>query len=189
MEQNETTFDWSFKSEQASRLVAEDKLSDEDIASKVKIGRTTLWRWKDHPDFKERVTSLVEAFRQAVLTEGIADRINRVKRLDTDWKRMQALIEARADETPRDVPGASTGLVVRKEKETKFGTVIEYAADTGLLAELRATEMQAAKELGQWVEKSNIDAISIVSHRFPDLAGLSPEDLIRLHNSEIGDPP
>jgi hypothetical protein len=34
--------------------------------------------------------------------------------------------------------------------------------NTGLLAELRATERQAAEELGQWVTKSEPSAISTV---------------------------
>lgn len=153
MKQNETEFEWTAKKERAAQYVADDRLSDETISNKLSIGRVTLWRWKEHIEFKERVKSIREEFRQRIMTEGIADRVNRLRRLDTDWKRLQQVIEDRAAETNRDVPGASTGMVVRREKETKFGTQVECEVDTGLLAELRNIEKQAAQELGQWVEK------------------------------------
>ena len=55
-------------------------------------------------------------------------------------------------------PGMETGLLVRTVKFNKQGDEIEeFAVDTGLLAEIRAHEQQAAKELGQWVEKQQSD--------------------------------
>jgi hypothetical protein len=33
----------------------------------------------------------------------------------------------------------------------------EFAVDTGLVREIRAVHEQAAKELGQWVERSEVD--------------------------------
>ena len=87
------------------------------------------------------------------------------------------MIEARAEEH-KDVPGGSTGLLVRQVKLVKIYSVpgqdleddepdaadvlcsaklnqvvYEYAVDTGLLKELREHERQAAQELGQWTEK------------------------------------
>ena len=141
---------------EAAALVAEDRLTDEQIAEQIGISRRTLARWKREPEFQELVQQAQEAFRQKVLTTGIADRVKRVQRLDRDWKRMQNLMEARAVETPHDVPGAGTGLVIRKETETKHGVNIEYATDTGLLAALLAIEQQAAKELGQWTERQDV---------------------------------
>jgi hypothetical protein len=43
-----------------------------------------------------------------------------------------------------DVPGGATGLLTRKYKSIEV--------DVPLLREMRATEEQAAKELGQWAE-------------------------------------
>lgn len=156
MSQNVPSFRWTEQRVNAAALVAEDKSTDDQIAKQSGVDRRTLTRWKSEPAFQERVKSIVEAAREAVMTQGIADKVNRVRRLDEHWKSMQALIEARAEKTKRDVPGASTGLVVRREKETKWGTDIEAQFDAALLAELRATEMQAAKELGQWTEKSDV---------------------------------
>lgn len=77
-----------------------------------------------------------------------------------DESRRQGADEAQlkriyADES-EIAPGMETGLLVRKEKPTKFGTVVEFAVDTRLLSELRAHELQAAKELGQQVDKHDL---------------------------------
>ena len=156
MAENGREFKWTREAKRAAVLVAEGKKTDEQIADACDIGVRTLYRWKDDAQFKAQVALDIEAFRQSVLTTGIADRVNRIKRLDADWQRMQRVIEMRSADTERDVIGAETGLLVRKEKETKFGTQIEYSVDTALLAEIRATEKQAAEELGQWVTRGEI---------------------------------
>lgn len=61
----------------------------------------------------------------------------------------------------KDVPGGNTGLLVRTTKGIgsgdTFQIVDEYAVDTGLLRELREHEKQAAQELGQWIDKSEVE--------------------------------
>lgn len=73
---------------------------------------------------------------------------------------MLRVIEARSKDMA-EVPGGDTGLLVRKLKSIGSGentkTVEEYAVDTGLLSELREHEKQAAQELGQWINKSNVE--------------------------------
>ncbi len=52
---------------------------------------------------------------------------------------------------------ATTGLLVEKETVNNAGhRTTEWSVDTGLLAEMRATELQAAKELGQLTEKHEV---------------------------------
>jgi hypothetical protein len=179
MSQNVTAFRWSEKSERAAGLVAQDALTDEAIAADVGIARRTLERWKLDPAFAGRVAALVAEFAAAVKAEGIANRQNRVAALDDRWRRMQRVVEARAEQY-KDVPGGDSGLLVRQVKLVKvYGSatevdeleggegpegdvltsmkreveVAEYAVDTGLLRELREHEKQAAQELGQWTEK------------------------------------
>jgi hypothetical protein len=59
-----------------------------------------------------------------------------------------------------EAPGGETGLLTKKLKVIGFGEnaelVAEYSVDTGLLKELRAHEEQAARELGQWADKTEI---------------------------------
>jgi len=51
-----------------------------------------------------------------------------------------------------DIPGGNTGLLVRDYKGRNADKPV-YKADTALMAEMRATERQAAEEMGQWVER------------------------------------
>jgi transposase len=156
------TWQWNNRREEAAKLVADDKLADEVIAAQVGITRQTLATWKTVPEFVKRVSEHREAWRQAIMTQGIADKVNRIRRLNTDWERMQQVIIERADD-PRnqEIPGGKTGLLVKQlkgiGKGADFQIVEEFAVDAGLLSELRQTEQQAARELGQWTEKHDVD--------------------------------
>ena len=148
-------FRWTGQRERAAWMVAEDRLSNEAIAAAVGISRQAIDNWRRHPDFKARVDAHRQAFRHIILTTGIADKARRVEALHDRWQRLHQVIEARAaDERHRDEPGWTTGLLVHQARFDKFGNQIdEYAIDTGLLAELRAHEKQAAQEVGDWVER------------------------------------
>lgn len=183
-----TPFSWTTKSEDAARLVAEDIETDEQIAAALEINRRTLTRWKAHPDFSARVQQHIEAFREATLRRGIADRVKRVAALHDRWKRMQRVIAERAEDgTHGDVAGWTTGLLVHTVKGVgrgeDFQLVDLFEVDTGLLRELREHEKQAAQELGQWTEKHDhttagkpFQPISIVEAvPPPDLAADDPD--------------
>ena len=151
-------FRWNGQREQAAVLVAEDRLTNEEIAASLGVTRQAVDYWKRHPDFQGRVAGIVEAERKAVLAKGIADKRNRVKFLDDRHRRLQRVIEARAtDSTMATVAGGDTGLMVRTYKSIGTGPtatmVEEYAVDTGMLREMREHEKQAAIELGEWTEK------------------------------------
>src|SRR5579864_2620072 len=115
-------FAWTDRAERAALLVAEDLRTDVEIAAEAKITDRQLRNWKAHPEFAQRVQEHVEATRAAVKAEGIANRQNRVDALNDRWQRLQQVIEARAEEH-RDVPGGSTGLLVRQVKLVKIYSV------------------------------------------------------------------
>ncbi len=137
---------------------------------------------------KPRIAAAIAEYRVAIKAEGIANKQNRIDRLNADWLRLQQVIAERAaDPTMADVPGGTTGLLVRTVKALGHGAdariVEEYAVDTGLLRELRAHEEQAAKELGQWTEKRELtgkDGGAIVVRSEPDLSALTVEELREL---------
>lgn len=139
---------------EAVHLVARDKLTNAEIAARVGISTRTLLSWKSNPDFAAAVTEWRNAWRERVMTDGIADQQRRLFRLNDRWRRMQAVIEQRAQDPSMTAPGCNTGLMVRTYKSIGSGLtaekVEEYEVDTGLLHELRAHEEQAAIELGQW---------------------------------------
>lgn len=183
------SFRWTERSEQAAVDVAQDTLSDAQIAAKAAVNPRTLDRWKAHPEFAARVEAHVATYRRIVRSRGIAIVENRVDALSERWRRLQRVIDARAQEMAGECAGGETGLLVRQVKFVKVlelqkatarrlaageideddlsdedfaptrqvRPVLEYAVDTGLLAEVRHHEEQAAKELGQWVERTEVE--------------------------------
>lgn len=174
-------FRWSGQREDAALLVAEDRLTNEEIAARVGVTRQALDKWKRHPEFAARVESLVTAMAEAVEARGIANRKRRVAALNDRWRRMLRVIEDRAKEMA-DVTAGETGLLTRQVKLVKVYVsvdeagngsggakrvsgalassrrvveVAEFAVDVGLLRELREHEKQAAQELGQWDSKED----------------------------------
>lgn len=143
--------------ERAALLVAEDTLTDQQIAAACGVTDRTIWRWKKLAVFLAAVDAHRTRWRDEIEQQGIANRKNRVDALNERWRLMRQVIEERAASRDEEAPGAGTGLLVRQIKSIGFGennqTVEEYTVDTGLLKELRAHEEQAAKELGQWLEK------------------------------------
>jgi hypothetical protein len=86
---------------------------------------------------------------------GIARKDRRLAVLQETRNRLLRVIDERAaDPDMAEIPGGKTGLIVR-EPVVSAGEFIayKYAVDTGTIRELRAVLEQAAKELGQLVEK------------------------------------
>lgn len=154
-------FRWTEASEEAAQLLAAGDLELIQIADKVGVTRWTIWNWRQHPDFIARVEQHLEEIRREIRRHGIAVLEQRVKALGDRWKRLERVIQARAEEH-RGIPGGDTGLLVRTVKKIGQGDeaerVEEYAVDTALLKELREHEKQAAQELGQWIERTTVDA-------------------------------
>jgi Helix-turn-helix of insertion element transposase len=143
------------KLEAAAVLVAEDSHSDEQIAAQLGITRSTLATWKTRPEFAARVDEVCSEFAEVALKRGIARKEYRMNTLANMHSKLLTVMEERAaDPDLANIPGGNTGLIVRKAVVSAGALVgYEYAVDTGLLRELRAIQEQAAKELGQLVEK------------------------------------
>jgi hypothetical protein len=176
----QTEFSWNSKREEAASLVADDSLSDEQIAERLKINRATLHRWKIHPDFQARIKEIVEETRSALLKRGILSKENRLEFLRDRQERMMEVIAARAIAHADEVAGGETGLLVKDIKGIGKGEDFEkievWAVDTGLLRELREHEKQVAMELGEWQERS--------THVNLDMTNCSDDELERISNGE-----
>ncbi len=161
------------KKERAAVLLAEDELSDELIAAGVGVSRQTLARWKKQPDFAAHVGDNVGRIQAGMLKLAIAKKHKRLQALDTLHDKALQVIHDRAarhaeelrdadspvtatkrlfgDNTPAE---AATGLLVKQESVNNSGMkTVNWAVDTRLIKEIRALHEQAAKELGQWIEK------------------------------------
>lgn len=180
MKKGEAEFQWNAKRERAAALVADDSLSDEQIAAELKVGRATLARWKDRPEFIARVREIVESVRAALEAKGIAARQNRIDALNERHELMREVIRQRASAYQGEGVGGSTGLIVKDVKGIgrgyDFQVVEVYGVDTGLLRELREHEKQMAQELGEWQERST--QVNV------DLTNCSDDELERIANGE-----
>jgi Helix-turn-helix of insertion element transposase len=142
------------KTEEAALLVAEDDLSDDEIASRVGINKATLERWKRRDEFRARVQQLIAEFATSLQQYHIARKDKRVGALNDRWLRMGRLIDARAAMLEDEIEGGETGLLVKEIVFSPDGErIAKYSTDTGLLSAFLAHEKQAAQETGQWTEK------------------------------------
>jgi hypothetical protein len=178
MRQNATEKPLTAKQEKAVALLVDGKLSDEAIAKKLKVHRSTLDRWKRLPKFVAREQELRGRVREAITDASIAIKQNRVNSLADIHARMQRVIDARAKEHSK-VPGGDTGLLVRSYKVIGTGPtayeVEEYTVDTALLREMRETKKHIAIELGEWVEKHDVKTDS--RKLLAEMLGVSPDVL------------
>lgn len=154
-------FIWSEASKEAAQLLGSGEFSQTEIAEKVGVDRATIWRWRQEPEFVERIDELREATRNEIRRHGIAFIELRVAKMQERWRRLHKIMDDRAeDPSMAKVAGGSTGLLVRKYKSIGYGenseVVEEFAVDTGLLSEIREHEKQAAQELGQWIGKTDV---------------------------------
>lgn len=113
----------------------------------------------------------IAEYRARIESEGLANQQNRVDAYNRRHRLLERIVAERAaDGWLSDVPGGSTGFVVKQLKTVKHqydrdpddpdgkashATVElwEAAVDTGLLNEFRQLEKQTAQDIGQWTEK------------------------------------
>lgn len=83
----------------------------------------------------------------------IANKVNRVRKLDDLVTKIEQVMQARAEKY-KDLPGGSTGLIAVRQRMIGSGenaTIIdEPHFDKDVVSEYRAVLEQAAKEAGEW---------------------------------------
>src|SRR5690349_10111989 len=132
----------------AGRMLAEDKLSDSEIALQCRITRRTLIRWKREPAFQRIIDAQLTLSSQHAETELFRERQYLIAGLDACWENMKQIIRIRAKSPEmKGVPGGQTGLLRRKGQARG---VANYELDRPLLMEMRKLEVEASKLLGQW---------------------------------------
>jgi hypothetical protein len=193
-----TPFEWTVARERAASMVADDELTDKRIAAEVGVTERTLDNWKKHPDFRARVDEIVQRLGRVAERYTVSRRAARLAWLQKRHDALDRLIAERAaDPSMANVPGGTTGLLVRTVKVVGGGEharqVEEYRVDTGLLEALLRLEKQAAIEAGQWVTKGEVREADGQPRRsvlpeIGELRKLPPEELVRLHREMLALP-
>lgn len=144
----------------ATQLLAETKLSIDEVAAKVGCSPRTLNYWKLDPEFQEALKLARNAWRARANQGGLADLDFTLRNLQDRHKRLRAIIEHRAkDPQLRQAPGGRTGLYTVTYKMRSMGeglgseTVAEYSIDVAMLQEMREIEVQIQTHLGTWKQK------------------------------------
>lgn len=110
-------------------------------------------------DISNRILELGRDLAAATIAVEIGNRNSRVKALQDRWELMKRVITERGEDPSfAAVPGGTTGLLCRDYKGKDANQEI-YRVDTGILAELRLHEKQAAQELGQWSEDAALAGV------------------------------
>lgn len=151
-------FRWNAQKQQAAQLLAEDELTDVEIAQTVGISDRQMRNWKHVPEFMDRVKEIIGELGDVVFRRAIGRRSRRLLCQENRWLAMQRVIRERAaDPCMQNVPGGQTGLLVRTVKSigagTNFKEVEEYEFDAALVKAIADVEKQAAQECGQWTER------------------------------------
>ena len=148
-------FTWKAASERAAALVAAGNLSDFDVAQQVGVSRRTLARWKEEPEFGQRVTDLVKIAREEAKKYAISDKDARVGATNKRWLIVQEIVMEQLENYAAryravdENEAAQTEAGVAKDKSAE--EIVGVDAD--LLREARQLEEHAARLLGQWSDK------------------------------------
>jgi hypothetical protein len=151
-------FRWGKARLEAAQLLAEDELTDLEIAARAGVSDRQLRRWKQAPAFRARVEALARALGDAAARHAIGHKARRVRVQQDRWERLLRIVAERgADPDMQGVPGGGTGFLVRRTKAVGTGpaarVVDEYEFDAALAKALAEVERQAAQELGQLAMK------------------------------------
>lgn len=149
----------------AAQLLAEGNITVQEVAKRLNVDRNTLWNWRKDPAFRAVVAEMDAELNQDALQLAITRRRERLARYNDRFNRYQQVIEERAAyyaERYPEVPGGTSGLLVETLKVVGSGpsayTVTEHVLDHALSREMRELAKQAAIELGQWTERSALEA-------------------------------
>jgi hypothetical protein len=146
-------FLWTAQREEAALLVAQDELTDEQIAKRVGVTRNgAVARWKATPAFRVRVNEHVREWAQRFREEGLCVKERRVRSLVDDFAATELILSERGEQLADFGGGCSTGFICRDYKG-KDATQEVFFFDAALMRERRAIREQIAQELGDVVTK------------------------------------
>jgi transposase-like protein len=162
----------NLQKEKAAQLIAEGRYEYGQIAAMGGVERHTITRWRKDPKFSARVDELNREFAESVKHNAIARKERRIGILNALQTKLLTLIEDRAVDLSGEVAGGQTGLLVRQYKVSGDNSATEYVYDSAVIRDLRAVQEQAAKELGQFVDKHEMKILDLKDMTDEQLAAI-----------------
>jgi hypothetical protein len=165
----------------AAQLLGEGQLTKRAIADQCGVTAQTIWNWRKDPEFLALIDKARQEYYRDAHTSGDSIREARIMALRQRIILLrQIMVERAKDPDMAEVPGGTTGLMIRDVKtvrsEKGAETVSLYAVDKALLSELREHEKQLAIETGQWSQKIEYEAHHEIVQR-PDYSKLTVEEI------------
>lgn len=144
----------------AAAMIAEERLSQQDIAKKLGLSEYALSRWKrKYPEFRELIGRYRTNIAEEALNTAIARKDVRISKLNKMHAKIERIIDKRAEDAVNNptfvgVAGADTGLIVHDRKcigGAQFGEMVDvFAVDTELIKRHDSILEQVAKEKGEF---------------------------------------
>ena len=130
MSQNVTEFQWSDNRLKAAKLLAEGTKTHEEIAKECGIARETISRWKQHPEFLEKIDEFTLshelATKAGLLRELYKGADKKRENIDSDKTTHLDYMKAIAD-----VQGHKKHKVEHSGTVEHTGGVVVYIPDNG----------------------------------------------------------
>lgn len=151
-------FAWSPKSEQAAELLA-NGVSIVKAAKRLEVDEKTVDRWKQVPEFRERLEARQRELLDLITKEGLAVREHRILAQRRRHAAIMKFVRKRANNpTLGGVADDDSGFFVRRDKtlhvgEQRYEKIEEIELDTAVTTELRELEEAIAVGTGEWKQK------------------------------------
>lgn len=148
---------WTKTKVKAAKMLVEGELKQKDIALELGVAQQTLSKWSYEPEFALYIKRMRNAYEATIMSQGIANRANRVKIIQGMQDRLQMIVDARAEANSYHVGGASGYIAV--EQKMVGQTMIEVGVfDAALHREHRALLNQVEESLGQSLSRETVAA-------------------------------
>jgi len=134
---------------EAAHMLFEGRMTDLDVAKSVGVDVRTLRRWQEVPEFAKEIDTLWSEFAVHLRKKTLARREGRLSHKMDRHLMITRTIERRAETADPNVPGAETGLLIKRSVKTGATEYEEYRLDHIALRELNRLETDIAKDLGQ----------------------------------------
>lgn len=152
---------WTQTTTLAAQLMAEDKISQQEMAKQLGVSTAALYGWRQVPEFQERVEELLEAYKARVRRRSIALLERRIDTYMDDFDAIQTIQRERGlgrngkplSDKVGEEGGRSTGLICVDYKGKDADRPV-YKFDKAIIDSKNDLRKLLAQELGQFQEKS-----------------------------------